>query len=364
MVTDAAHNVGVQTNSSSFLNTLYRNYCELSGSTKSSSFSAGLSAIIESVPLSLTGGSNDSSTEIKNFCKNYQSNYEANSASFDSRSIVVQKALESANQCLRIATKTQNTISYSIITPQTLAISFWIPSGQTLHIGGISHDESVLCKGSKPDGNGTVNYSAGNGQIITASVGSYKVRCDRKPVASQGGTSVYNATALIVDTNLGGVDIYWPQDTTLPITTASQIQASISGVQSDVAGLHADFRKLASRVDFNTLPVGTVIPWLSKDQPPEGWAKCDGSDISRCPDLRNVFLLGGTSADAGKRGGSQKMTIEIRGSTKGRQDGDGYDVGDHDRIGKVDTNVPLPPYVQVVYIYKYEQSPKALHASK
>lgn len=147
MVTGATHDVGIQSSSSSFLNTIYSNYCQQDGTTKSSPFNAGISAVIYDVPVNLTGGSSDASTRITNFCKNYQSTFASNSASFDTQSIVVQKALESANQCLEIATRTQNTITYSILTPQMLAIKFGIPAGQTLDIHGISHDGSVSCEG-------------------------------------------------------------------------------------------------------------------------------------------------------------------------------------------------------------------------
>ena len=190
IVTSATHDVGIQSNSSSFLNTVYSNYCQQDGTTKASSFNAGLSAVVNAIPFSFTGGSADTSTQITNFCKNYQSTYAANSASFDAQSIVVQKALESANQCLEIATRTQNTISYSILTPQMLAIKFGIPTGQTLDIHGISHDDAVSCEGSKAEGTGTVDFSTGTGQSITAKQGTYNVSCTRKAFATQGGTSL------------------------------------------------------------------------------------------------------------------------------------------------------------------------------
>jgi hypothetical protein len=100
MVTDAARNVGVETSSSSFLSTFYSNYCETDGSTKSSAFNAGISAIIDEIPVDLMGGGTDTTTELKNFCENYQSTYASRSTSSRMKSIVVQNALESANQCL------------------------------------------------------------------------------------------------------------------------------------------------------------------------------------------------------------------------------------------------------------------------
>ena len=57
------------------------------------------------------------------------------------------------------------------------------------------------------------------------------------------------------------------------------------------------------------LPVGTIMPWYSKDGVvPSGWAICDGSKGT--PDLRSKFLRGGSSlGDVGSTGGMEKFTI-------------------------------------------------------
>jgi hypothetical protein len=315
IVTSATHDVGIQSGSSSFLNTVYSNYCQQDGTTQSSSFNAGLSAVIYSIPIGLTGGGTDASTQITNFCKNYQSAYASSSQSFDMQSIVVQKALESANQCLKIATRSQNTISYSVLTSQMLAIKFGIPTGQTLDIHGISHDTSVSCEGSKVTGSGTIDFSTGSGQTITATTGTYNVSCTRKPFASQGGTSVYNATGLIVSTNMGSMEIYWPQDTVFPLTTASQIQATIVGLNkkiqqlqftlqkdhttlSDSIDTHIGSLKTAIRHDFDQLqnidPDGTLV----NPDPSQGnftIADCNGGFLSKLilvPGQRVRFFCG------------------------------------------------------------------------
>jgi hypothetical protein len=303
IVTSVTHDVGIQSGSSSLLNTVYSNYCQQDGTSQSSSFNAGLSAVIYSIPIGLTGGGTDASTQITNFCKNYQSTYAASSQSFDTQSIVVQKALESANQCLKIATKSQNTISYSVLTPQMLAIKFGIPAGQTLDIHGVSHDGSVSCEGGKVtgSGSGTIDFSTGSGQSITSTTGTYNISCTRKPFASQGGTSVYNATGLIVSTNMGSMEIYWPQDSVFPLTTASQIQATIAGLAnkiqqlqsivqkdkttlSDSIDTHIGSLKTAIGQEFNQLqnidPDGTLV----KPDPNQGnytIADCNGGFVSK-----------------------------------------------------------------------------------
>lgn len=347
MVEDAARNYGLQTSSSSFLSVVYDNYCQEDGSTKQSGWEAGMSAIVKDIPISLTGSSNDNTTRITNFCKNYHSTTQQNDSTFAVQSIVVTKALTSANACMKIATQTRSTITYSILTPQTLAIKFGIPSGQTMNIRGISHDAGVTCIGSKMSGSGTVAYDNGVGQKVDASAGTYSITCNRKPAATQGATTFYNATALVVDTNTDGVDIFWPQDTILPLTTASQIQGIITALNSQL-------QQVQNTVNLNLLPVGTVIPWLVKNQePPKGWAKCDGSDTGHCPDLRGMFLRGSASADVSATGGSDSADVPQHGSNNRRPDGNGWSIdGGHFLSNDRVTISTVPHYTSVLYIIK------------
>jgi hypothetical protein len=348
MVKDAARNYGLQTSSTSYLSVLHDNYCNQDGSTKQSGWQLGMSAIVSDIPVSLTLGANDNETKISNFCKNYQSTTEQNSSTFAAQSIVVAKALESANECMKIATQTQSTIAYTILTPEMLAIKFGIPSGQTMDIRGITHDSTVSCVGSKIGGAGTVTYNTGAGQRVDASAGTYSVSCSRKAAATQNGNSFYNAAALVVDTNTGGVDIYWPQDTVLPLTTASQIQGTI-------AGLNTQLQKLQSSVDFNLLPIGTIIPWYVKNQqPPKGWAKCDGSDTVHCPNLAGMFLRGSAPSDVSTTGGSASASVPQHGSNNRHPDGNGFSLdGGHFLSNDNVTISTVPPYTSVLYIEKF-----------
>jgi hypothetical protein len=281
IVTDATRDVGIQSGSSSFLNTMYSNFCQQDGTVQSSSFNVGLLAVIYSIPVGLTGGGANASTRITNFCKNYQSIYASNSQSFDVETIIVQKALDSANQCLEIATKSQNTISYSVLTPQMLSIKFGIPTGQTLDIHGVSHDGSVRCEGRKITGVGTIDFSTGSGQTVTSATGTYNISCTRRPFASQGGTSVYNATGLTVSTNMGSMDIYWPQDSVLPLTTASQIEGTISGLNTKIQELRLTVQRgltqLSNNIDVSSGKLEDINQELNKIQ------KIDPKGIFRDP---------------------------------------------------------------------------------
>jgi hypothetical protein len=347
MVVDAAHNVGLQTSSASFLSTLYDNYCEQDGSSKQSAFNASVSVIVSEIPVGLSGGGSNAESQIKNFCRNYQSSYQANSSSFDFRSMVVERALQSANECLQIATKTQSTITYKILTPSMMALNFEIPSGQNIKIKGISHDTSVSCTGSKISGSGTISYTTGTGQTIDADAGTYSIACTRQPFSARDGSTFYNSTGLVVDTNVGGVDILWPQDTALPLTTASQIQSSLSGLDNRLQALRA-------AVNYNALPVGTIVPWFEKvGAIPEGWAKCDGSNTGKCPNLTGLFLRGSSQADVLSTGGYPTSVVGQHGSDNRYADGNGWSIDGGHYLSKNTVSVDIiPPYVSVLYIKK------------
>ncbi|MGD9614441.1 MAG: hypothetical protein AB7H90_08590 [Alphaproteobacteria bacterium] len=351
MVTEAARNVGLQTSNTSFLNTIFNNYCEQNGSVKTSSSNVGFSALAGGIPIGLTGGSSDAQAQQRNFCSNYASTFASSSESTSFQSIVVEKALQSANQCLAIAEKAQAPISYSILTPQRMAITFGIPSGQSLNIRGIDHESTVKCVGSKIDGGGTIEYAAGVGQTMTAAAGSHAVSCTREPIASSGGTAQYNATSLLVDTNFGHLNIFWPQETVLPLTSASQLQALISSLESQISGIKTN-------VDFNMLPIGTLVAWNSKSDPPRGWIKCDGSD-ARCPNLVDRFLRGSASAGVGALKGQEGSVRRIsqHGSDNRIRHGNGWSIdGDHYLSTDVVEIDVAPPSVGVVFIMKASNS--------
>jgi hypothetical protein len=273
MVTDSAHNVSLTTSSSEFLYTIFDNYCKRDGTTKSSSWNAGISAVVGELPVSLTGGSSDTTTAISNFCRNYASTASGSSSSFSSQSNVVQKALDSANQCLTIATK-GSTIAYRILTPSTLAINFNIGSGNPLMIRGLSHPADVTCQGSKANGGGVVTYATGVGQSLSSDLGAYSITCTRTGTPS-GSSTVYPESGMVVDTNAGGFDIFWPKDTVFPFTDASQIQGALSAINQQLAtttGIAQDSQSKLSAMqthyaDANAHP-GSPVAGLEVNGPP------------------------------------------------------------------------------------------------
>ena len=201
-----------------------------------------------------------------------------------------------------------------------------------------------------------MTYAAGSGQTISAAAGTYNVSCTRKPIAVQGGTSVFNATALTVDTNFGGLNVFWPQDRSLPITSASELQALIGGLQSRVSSLESTTQQMQGAVNFNLLPIGSIVAWWSGGDPPKGWVKCDGTD-GRAPNLTGRFLRAGSSGQVGATAGAESANVPQFGSNNRRGDGNGWSIdGNHFLSTDAPTINTVPPFTSVVYIMKVANS--------
>src|SRR5262249_17316846 len=135
ILTEASRNVNLNESSAEYLNTIFDKYCERSGSLKQSGFSLGISAPIESIPVSLTLGSTDSSIAMTNFCHNYASTANSRVQQRSYVSTVVEKALATYVECMRIAS-TGNFIKHEILNEQTANVTITAGSGTKLTIKG------------------------------------------------------------------------------------------------------------------------------------------------------------------------------------------------------------------------------------
>jgi hypothetical protein len=208
-------------------------------------------------------------------------------------------------------------------------------------VHGIDAPSSVTCEGSHLGHAGeSITYKTGVGQTISANSGATSITCSRTPSGNVSGTKFYEATPVNVDTSAGPLNIYWPQDSALPLTLASQINAQLQQLQSAVA--------------FNALPIGTILPWYQRNgTPPAGWVKCDGSDTAHCPNLAGMFLRGSSPADVGSTGGSPRAEVGQHGSNNRHGDGNGWSMDGGHYVSNdhvfVDT---IPPFTSVLYILK------------
>jgi hypothetical protein len=241
-------------------------------------------------------------------------------------------------------------LTYKASTPNVLLINLGIPGGGSMVIHGITTDTNVQCVGSDLTNIGkSITYQTGVGQTVTANSGSTTITCTRQPITVMGQASgQYAAETVAVDTSVGPLNIYWPQDASVPLLTATQIQASIDGVSSQV-------QKLQAAVAYDALPIGTIVPWFQPNaNPPAGWTKCDGSDTGNCPDLTGMFLRGSSAANVRTTGGSEQSSqIPWLGSNNSNGDGNGWLKGNNNYVSSDSFTVTvIPRFASVLFIMK------------
>jgi len=233
---------------------------------KSSAQGLGLAAVVEDIPISLTLSNSDATQAMRNFCKDYSSSTQFSQSQFSFKSAVVEKAFGSANECLTIATS-GNSLSYSIMTPDTLSIDFYVGAGNRINIQGISHAASVTCVGAG-DGGRQITYDEATMRAVSASVHAYPVTCNRTASSTVGGTKTYDEQAIIVSTNAGDLHVYWPQNSVTPVRDADAINKRIDALDQRLVGTDAIARTDQGRLDTisrnYSLPVnGTLLAGLT-----------------------------------------------------------------------------------------------------
>lgn len=103
----------------------------------------------------------------------------------------------------------------------------------------------------------------------------------------------------------------------------------------------------------DVLPKGIILPWASKEKPPQGWALCDGKNGT--PNLEGIFLRGTTNPnEVGNTGGAESSSHEHRVVKVGPHDGNGFNGSGDCLIGLAQSASvsTVPPFYKVQYIIK------------
>ncbi len=352
MAQNALHDITVSQTNDAAVAALYSNDCYADGSSNDGAINSSGSAIVEGLPISAAFSGKDKTTRFKQFCSQYQSSSAVTNNQYNYSNMVLSKGLTSVNECVRAA-GSNFSLSYKTITPSTMVINFTIPAGQSLTINGIKPDAGVKCTGHNfhSAAGGVISYDQGTKQTIDSRVADNSITCVRDPSGTAGANQFYGDKAVIVTTTAGSLDIFWPQDSVFPIVTASTIQNNIIALQTQINTNKAE-------VEFNLLPLGSIIPWYSNaGAPPSGWVKCDGSDPAHCPNLNTKFLMGTTTGSVGATGGNASVPAPQFGSNNRTPNGNGWSVdGNHYSSTDPLTITTIPPYVAVLYIMKIANS--------
>jgi hypothetical protein len=265
MVSDAAHNVGVSTASYDYADSIFEQNCEQDGSVKSSH--VDLSVVVKAIPVQFGAGSDEQT--VRNFCKTFSQDVRLRTATFNYNSQVVDSSLKTAVQCVDIITKGGgSTVVDRFLGADTLRLSVTAASGQTVEIRGIQPGLNTKC--ISPGRLMSINWDINTTHRVEANDGTYTIVCTRSgtPRPDLGpGVQFFNRTSIVMGTNFGGFDVYWPDQHVEPERDAERIAENIAALQNQVSQLQARLNA-----------IGT-----DSDQPKVGFARGRPNQFSVCP---------------------------------------------------------------------------------
>lgn len=269
ILSDAGRNISVSQESDAVLGTVFDKYCNQSGTIKNSSLDIAASAVIEEVPASFTLGSTDKQTAFNNFCRNYAQIATSNRQKYSYQSTVVSKALDTLDQCVRIA-RTGNFLTHKLLNDEAADISLVAQAGGKITLQGLYVTGDVKCQTKLANTEKAVILSPDSSPEFA---GNLVISCRRTGVAaitspnpaqpataSPGlpvGSTLYNeATVTLGTVNVGSYSFLWPRSVRLPENEASQINADLVALKIQIQSQFLSssqqtesVRMLASSVD-------------------------------------------------------------------------------------------------------------------
>lgn len=232
ILANASHNVNLSESSMDYLNTIFDNYCDQSGTTKSSGSDVGLSAVISSIPIGFSLGSSDARTSMKNFCRNYASTANSRSRTYSYQSSVVDKALTTVSDCMKFAL-TGNYIQHRILNDEAANIILTAASGSEVKIDGLKTSGPVSCSGFEKSGK-VIKFNQSTEYQFS---GNYVITCARQPNRNPGDSpngETFEEATVTVSTPLGSYAFLWPRSVRLGNNDARSIQQALSDVQQSI----------------------------------------------------------------------------------------------------------------------------------
>lgn len=250
----ASRNLSVFSSSYAELNSIYDDYCDTNGEVRSSATTAGIEAVIKSIPISLSGSSASASERMSQFCRTYTNTRFTTEAINASTSTVVVEALDSFNNCVAI-TRRGVTIRHNIAN-LTSTIYFEIPSNVDFQIQGVAEGRSISCTMQDPSDGALIEL--GLDTRIVSLKENLNVFCTRSGELNEAsGSTYFPRTDVTIGTNFGPYSVIYPAEEILDVEFATQMKAEIDGLKDLVASGFARSEQnltdatgeLSSRVD-------------------------------------------------------------------------------------------------------------------
>jgi len=234
LITKGLREYNISSESTTYLNSVFSEYCYESGQSKSSSSNVGLEAVVKAIPLSFTAGTSDSSQAMTNFCKNFResSDYKKNVDTY--KETIVSKAYDTYAQCVQL-TSLGYFVTHDLITPEKAQIVLRAGVDKPIEIEGIDVSSNIECKGPGADGN-AITYTVSTHSKSNISIGVF---CTRRPRSGPGGVTVFDEGSVAIAIPGYKYNFYWPKSELLPEDLASQVQSSIAQLRTGLATVAA-----------------------------------------------------------------------------------------------------------------------------
>lgn len=260
----------ISTSSTSYLNSVFDNYCEASGNTRQTNSGVGLDAVVKAIPIRFSGSHSSSEEAMKNFCKTYSSSSSLQDRKYSYEEKIAGKALDTVSDCLRLQSQGV-TITHDVVNREKMA--FFLKSGidQKISLSGVSISGSVSCSGLVNGQPKTINESTG----IPVSK-SQNFTCTRSPISGANQkVKLYEEAAIVVSTNFGNYNVLWPRDERLPEDMATAIAIEVDSVRKSA---NSNSASIASIVGAKTVPVYRCPSGTAGWHPTGSWGSygCQG----------------------------------------------------------------------------------------
>jgi hypothetical protein len=221
----------ISNSSNEYLNTIFSQECETSGSWKSRNAGVGLDAIVESIPIGFKGSYGANEQAMRNFCKTYSSK----TIQKDTESIyterVIGKALDTFDQCVRFTTQGIS-VNHKFISLDTLSVEITAGVGKPVEIQSVALSKNLICKGLDPITKKLISYNEETNVITNDTLG---FTCTRSAKTGTNNSKIYEEATLVMPIrNFGSYDIYFPQDTKLSQNQASVLTSQINSLNQSL----------------------------------------------------------------------------------------------------------------------------------
>ena len=230
IITKGLREYDISSESSSYLNNVFSQYCHESGEARSSSSNVGLEAIVKAIPIKFSLGSTSSQTAMQNFCKTYRGSTEAQQSRDTYRETIATKSLDSYVDCVQLS-QLGFYVTHDVITAEKAQVMFRAGVGKPIEINGIDTSSNVACVGS-------VNGKEQRYTVATKvkSDNTISVFCTRSSRKGAGDVTVFDEGSVAVDITGHKYNFFLPKAEIIPENVASRVQASLVELRGALEG--------------------------------------------------------------------------------------------------------------------------------